>query len=370
MARGTPRRPRSWLEDFPRRVRLEAAARAAYPGLRYRRRQRASGPVDIYQYVQAVPGYEDRRVTVEFDRRAWWAPRIYVDGPSGVDASPHRYADRGRTRLCVWHPGDPDDRTWVPEDGLLVLFGMIAEHLFKEAWWREHGEWLGEEYPHDELTKDHAPHRPQPARPTMIQAPAPTTTTIAPPAFPASTTASVAVPTTTPLPGAAPGASSAGLIGAIISGAFLAAMLAGAVNVWMARRRSREEERARIRNTFAAAFEAYTAYKEFPYAIRRRRLDDPEAERIRLSEALRAVQERLSYYLAWTQAEAVEVGQQYARLIAEARRVAGQAMHDAWNDPPRATDPEMNIPQTWSTSVSSRLPRPSTCRPYGSTCPA
>ena len=31
---------------------------------------------------------------------------------------------------------------------------MIAEHLFKEAWWREHDEWLGEEYPHDELTYD------------------------------------------------------------------------------------------------------------------------------------------------------------------------------------------------------------------------
>jgi hypothetical protein len=25
---------------------------------------------------------------------------------------------------------------------------MIAEHLFKEAWWRERGEWIGEEYPH------------------------------------------------------------------------------------------------------------------------------------------------------------------------------------------------------------------------------
>jgi len=45
----------------------------------------------------------------------------------------------------------------VPEDGLLVLFGMIAEHLFKEAWWREHGEWLGEEYPHGELTEDDDP---------------------------------------------------------------------------------------------------------------------------------------------------------------------------------------------------------------------
>jgi hypothetical protein len=183
----------------------------------------------------------------------------------------------------------------------------------------------------------------------MIQAPAPTTTTVDPSGSIASTSApvtqaSVAVPTTTPLPDTAPGASSAGLIGAIISGAFLAAMLAGAVNVWMARRRSREEERARIRNTFAAAFEAYTAYKEFPYAIRRRRPDEPEGERLRLSEALRVLQEKLSYYLVWTQAESAEVGEQYARLIAEARRVAGGAMHAAWNDPPRATDPEMNIP--------------------------
>ena len=183
----------------------------------------------------------------------------------------------------------------------------------------------------------------------MTQAPAPTSTTITPPSGTASTSGpvtqvSVAVPTTLWPEAAAPGASSAGLIGAIISGAFLAAMLAGAVNVWMARRRSREEERARIRNTFAAAFEAYTAYKEFPYAIRRRRPDEPEGERIRLSEALRVVQEKVNYYLAWTQAESADVGEQYAKLISEARRVAGRAMHDAWNDPPRATDPEMNIP--------------------------
>jgi hypothetical protein len=183
----------------------------------------------------------------------------------------------------------------------------------------------------------------------MTQTSAPTTTAVAPPGSTASTTApvtqaSVAVPTTTPLSSTSPGASSAGLIGAIISGAFLAAMLAGAVNVWMARRRSREEERARIRNTFAAAFGAYTAYREFPYAIRRRRPDEPEGERVRLSEALRAVQEKVNYYLAWTQAESADVGEQYAKLISEARRVAGRAMHDAWNDPPRATDPEMNIP--------------------------
>jgi len=71
-------------------------------------------------------------------------------------------------------------------------------------------------------------------------------------------------------------------------------MVAGAINVWMARRKSREEERARVRDTFAAAFAAYTAYREFPYAIRRRRADIPEEERVRLSESLRTIQERLT----------------------------------------------------------------------------
>jgi hypothetical protein len=87
-------------------------------------------------------------------------------GRAGSTPPPIGIPTGGGTRLCVWHPGDPAERTWVPEDGLLVLFGMIAEHLFKEAWWREHGEWLGEEYPHPELTRNDDPttsgrrHRP------------------------------------------------------------------------------------------------------------------------------------------------------------------------------------------------------------------
>ncbi|MCW2538756.1 MAG: hypothetical protein JWN95_481 [Frankiales bacterium] len=42
----------------------------------------------------------------------------------------------------------------MPDDGLLMLFGMIANHLLKEAWWREHGEWLGDEAPHGVLPGD------------------------------------------------------------------------------------------------------------------------------------------------------------------------------------------------------------------------
>jgi hypothetical protein len=51
-------------------------------------------------------------------------------------------------------------------------------------------------------------------------------------------------------------------------------------------------------------------------------------------------------------------------------RAAGRAMHDGWNDPSRATDPEMNIPVKSSTSANSRPLRPSTCKPCGNTCPA
>lgn len=83
---------------------------------------------------------------VEFDRRRPAHPQVYVDGPV---ESPHRFLkERGGRMLCIWHPKDDVCRRWVPEDGLLKLLGMITEHLFKEAWWREHGEWLGEEYPH------------------------------------------------------------------------------------------------------------------------------------------------------------------------------------------------------------------------------
>jgi hypothetical protein len=142
------RRPRSWLEDFSRRARLEAPARAAYPTLRHRRVQRHDGPVHVYEATVPVNGYDCRRVTLEFEGRLEEWPKVYADGPAGADASPHRHADRQFHRLCLWHHDDPPERRWVAEDGLLALFGMASEHLFKEAFWREHHQWLGEEYPH------------------------------------------------------------------------------------------------------------------------------------------------------------------------------------------------------------------------------
>lgn len=133
------------------------------------------------------------------------------------------------------------------------------------------------------------------------------------------------------------------LITAVLSGAVLAAVLGAFVNVWLARRKSLDEERSRVRTTCAEAFEAVTAYKEFPYAIRRRNHLQPEEERTRLSDELRHVQSRLSYFTAWMAGESPDLGTSYVTLVSNLRRIAGTACHDAWLAPPATSDSDMNF---------------------------
>ncbi|SEF11456.1 hypothetical protein SAMN05428942_7239, partial [Streptomyces sp. 2112.2] len=105
-----------------------------------------------------------------------------------------------------------------------------------------------------------------------------------------------------------------------------------------------EEEIGRLRTAFAEAFAAHNAYKEMPYAIRRRRSDAAPEERVRLSETLREIQGNLSYHLAWTKIESETVGKAYEELVQELRKTAGAAMHAAWEAPPIESDTAMNIP--------------------------
>jgi gas vesicle protein len=156
-----------------------------------------------------------------------------------------------------------------------------------------------------------------------------------------ATTTSTATPTPSPASLSTP-AGSGLLISAFLSGAVIAAVVGATVNVGLAPRKSLEEERARQRIAFAEAFEVVTRYKEFPYAIRRRRADEAAEERVRLSEGLREVQARLSYYIVWIEAESEVVGQSYETLVAQLRATAGRACHDAWLAPPAEQDADMN----------------------------
>src|SRR3954451_20998296 len=54
----------------------------------------------------------------------------------------------------------------------------------------------------------------------------------------------------------------ASVSGLLLSASIIAALITGTINLTLARRRSREEERARVRNTFAEAFKAYSEYRD------------------------------------------------------------------------------------------------------------
>jgi hypothetical protein len=90
-----------------------------------------------------VPDYESRRVELKVVGYAHVAgAAVTVDGSM---ESPHRYGDGS---LCLWHPDDPAEMRWRPQDGIVRLIDLVVVHLFREAWWRETGDWPGPEAPH------------------------------------------------------------------------------------------------------------------------------------------------------------------------------------------------------------------------------
>lgn len=116
----------------------------------------------------------------------------------------------------------------------------------------------------------------------------------------------------------------------------LAALAGHVVNTMRARR-------DRWREEFAEALSAAVTYREFPYAVRRRRHDDLAAERVRLSEAMREVQQSLADHSALIRTESAYVGSCYDHLVRRTREVVGPQIHDAWQAPPASKDSDMNI---------------------------
>lgn len=157
-----------------------------------------------------------------------------------------------------------------------------------------------------------------------------------------TTTTTTTAPATPPAE-VVPAQSNGSSADVFVSGAVIAAVLGAVINVVLARYKDRAEDRARLRTTFAEAFEVAMQYKEFPYAIRRRRADEPAAERVRLSEEMRAVQAKLSYFEVWTEGESDAVGAAYKDLVTNLRRIAGTACNEAWNAAPIQDDSGMNL---------------------------
>lgn len=104
------------------------------------------------------------------------------------------------------------------------------------------------------------------------------------------------------------------------------------------------QERHRRRELYADALEATYAYREFAYVVRRRRIDVPGEERVRISESLREIQRDLAKYEALMKIErCTKVAVAYRHLVEKTREVAGGYMRASWNGDGAAEDKQMNI---------------------------
>ena len=130
-----------WYGEDKPRLQFEKDAVQCFPSIRaktYKKLERC------YNLDVEVPSYGVERVSIRFEKEKPKLPKVRaLDHPNG---SPHRYGD---DTLCMWHPGDNRDQVWEFQDGLVSLIGLTIAHLFREAYWRETGEWLGPEAPHD-----------------------------------------------------------------------------------------------------------------------------------------------------------------------------------------------------------------------------
>lgn len=105
------------------------------------------------------------------------------------------------------------------------------------------------------------------------------------------------------------------------------------------------QDRQRRRELYAAALEATIAYREFAYAVPRRRSDARPQERVRISEAMREVQRDLARAESLMKIErARNVATAYGNLVAKTREIAGCYIRAAWQQEPITDDRQMNVP--------------------------
>ena len=104
------------------------------------------------------------------------------------------------------------------------------------------------------------------------------------------------------------------------------------------------EARERRRRSYAEALTAVVAYREFPYAVRRRRDDIPGRSGSACPRrcAKSSASSRSTPHGSNSKAAPIHVDA-FMALVAETRKVAGGYIHDAWNAEPVKNDEDMNI---------------------------
>ena len=128
-----------------------------------------------------------------------------------------------------------------------------------------------------------------------------------------------------------------------VAPAVIAAVIAGIVGVitLIVNGRRARVDRQRVR--FAQVLGDLAAYREFVYIVRRRRHDEPEAERVRISTELSKVQKKLNHHAAVLRVEAPRVATTFVELLRVTRQVAGGAIRQGWETAPITEDSGIHV---------------------------
>lgn len=128
-----------------------------------------------------------------------------------------------------------------------------------------------------------------------------------------------------------------------VAPAIIAAVITGVIAVITLIINGRRARSDRQRELFGAAFGDVASYCEFPYIVRRRRHDQPEDERVRISTELSDVQRKLNHHRAVLRVEAPRVARAYTALVGAAKLTAGASIRQGWGLNPIASDTEIHV---------------------------
>lgn len=128
-----------------------------------------------------------------------------------------------------------------------------------------------------------------------------------------------------------------------VAPAIIAAVITGVIAVITLIINGRRARSDRQRELFGAAFGDVATYCEFPYIVRRRRHDQPEEERGRISTELSDVQRKLNHNRAVLRVEAPRVARAYAALVGAAKATAGASIREGWDLAPISADTEIHV---------------------------
>ncbi|HLX32596.1 MAG TPA: hypothetical protein VKR79_07495 [Gaiellaceae bacterium] len=100
----------------------------------------------------------------------------------------------------------------------------------------------------------------------------------------------------------------------------------------------------RQRQVFGDAMDAVMTYREYPFIVFRRNVDEPTRERQRISTDLSALQARLNGFKGRLNVEDPYVGARFDELLAATRRIVGSMIAEAWNREPAPSDDRVHNP--------------------------